>query len=109
VSFYNEETAEAFEEFRSEHDPKDDRVFQTTKHPVNRKFRKVSEETGMKVTVQMLRGWFASEMSRLGVDGEYIDTYCGWTPTRVFEKHYFDYSPERLKEIYDEIELRVLD
>jgi len=109
VSFYNEEAAEAFEEFRSERDSDDDRVFQTTKQPVNRKFRQVSEETGVKVTVQMLRRWFASEMSRLGVDGEYIDAFCGRTPTSVLEKHYLDYSPERLKEIYDDAGLTVLE
>ena len=50
----------------------------------------MSEETGVKVTVQMLRRWFASEMSRLGVDGEYIDAFCGRTPTSVLEKHYLD-------------------
>ena len=109
VSFYNREAAEAFEEFRSERDSDDDRVFQTTKQPVNRKFRQVSEETGVKVTVQMLRRWFASEMSRLGVDGEYIDAFCGRTPTSVLEKHYLDYSPDRLKSIYNEAGLRVLD
>ena len=109
VTFYNEEAAEAFEQFRKERDPDDDRVFQTTKQPLNRKFRHVSEDVGVKVTVQKLRRWFATEMSRCGVDAKYIDAFCGRTPASVLEKHYLDYSPERLKEIYDEAGLTVCE
>ena len=109
VTFYNEEAAEAFEAFREERDPDDERVFQTTKQPLNRKFRHVSEETGVKVTVQHLRRWFATEMSRCGVDAKYIDAFCGRTPSSVLEKHYLDYLPDRLKEIYDDAGLTVLD
>jgi len=99
VSFYNEEAAEAFEKFRSDRDPEDDRVFQTTKQPVNRKFRQVSEKTDMKMTVQMLRRWFASGMSRLGENGEYINAFCGRAKSSVLEKHYLDYSPKWLKNL----------
>ena len=109
LTFYNEEAAEAFEEFREERKEGDDRVFQTTKQPLNRKFRHVSEETGVKVTVQRLRRWFATEMSRCDVDATYIDAFCGRTPSSVLEKHYLDYSPDSLKEIYDEAGLTVLD
>jgi integrase len=107
VSFYNDEAAEAFESFKPERKDGDERVFQTTKQPLNRKFRHVSEDTGVKVTVQMLRRWFATEMSRCGVDATYIDAFAGRTPSSVLEQHYLDYSPERLKEIYDEAGLTV--
>jgi hypothetical protein len=49
LTFYNDEAAEAFESFKPERKPGDDRVFQTTKQPLNRKFRHVSEEVGVKV------------------------------------------------------------
>ncbi|WP_152418664.1 tyrosine-type recombinase/integrase [Halorubrum distributum] len=107
VTFYNDEAAEAFEAFKPERESGDDRVFQTTKQPLNRKFRHVSEEVGVKVTVQKLRRWFATEMSRCGVDAKYIDAFCGRTKSSVLEKHYLDYSPERLREIYDEAGLTV--
>ncbi|OYR67317.1 tyrosine-type recombinase/integrase [Halorubrum ezzemoulense] len=55
LTFYNDEAAEAFEAFKPERDPDDDRVFQTTKQPLNWKFRHVSEEVGVKVTIQKLR------------------------------------------------------
>jgi integrase len=109
LSFYNDEAAEAFEAFKSERKSGDERVFQTTKQPLNRKFRHVSEDTGVKVTVQMLRRWFATEMSRCGVDATYIDAFCGRTKSSVLEKHYLDYSPERLREIYDEAGITVLE
>jgi integrase len=109
LTFYNDEAAEAFEAFKPERKDGDERVFQTSKQPLNRKFRHVSEDVGVKVTVQMLRRWFATEMSRCGVDAKYIDAYCGRTPSSVLEKHYLDYSPERLKEIYDDAGLTVCE
>lgn len=63
----------------------------------------------MKVTVQKLRRWFATEMSRCGVDAKYIHAFAGRTPSSVLEKDYLDYSPERLREIYDEAEITVLE
>ena len=48
-------------------------------------------------------------MSRCGVDAKYIDVFCGRTPSSVLEKHYLDYSPDSLKEIYDESGLTVLE
>ncbi|MDV7350876.1 integrase [Halorubrum distributum] len=61
----------------------------------------------MKITIQKSRRWFATEMSRCGVDAKYIDAFAGRTPSSVLEKHYLDYSPERLQEIYDEVGLTV--
>ena len=109
VTFYNAGAAEAFERFKPDRDPDDERVFQTVKQPPSRKFRQISEATGVKVTVQKLRRWFATEMSRCGVDAKYIDAFCGRTKSSVLEKHYLDYSPEHLKEIYDEAGITVLE
>jgi len=107
LTFYNEEAAEAFEAFKPERKPDDERVFQTSKQPLNRKFRHVSEDRGVKVTIQKIRRWFSTEMRRCGVDAKYIDAFAGRTPSSMLEKHYLDYSPERFKEIYDEAGLRV--
>ena len=69
----------------------------------------MSGDVGVKITIQKLRRWFATEMSRCGVDATYIDAFCGRTPSSVPEKHYLDYSPERLREIYDEAGITVLE
>jgi len=109
ASFYNEEAEAAFEAFKPHRDPDDERAFQASKPTVNKTFRRLSEESGVKVTPQMLRRWFASEMASLGVDATYIDAFCGRTPTSVLEEHYLDYSPRKLKQIYDDAGLTVLE
>jgi hypothetical protein len=48
-------------------------------------------------------------MGRLGVPDRYVDAFCGRVPQSVLARHYTDFSPERLKEIYDRAGLRVLD
>lgn len=48
-------------------------------------------------------------MSQLGVDAKYIDAFCGRTKSSVLEKHFLDDSPERLKEIYDEAGITMLE
>ncbi|GAB7091984.1 hypothetical protein JCM18237_22550 [Halorubrum luteum] len=107
VTFYNAGAAEAFERFKPDRDPDDGRVFQTVKQPASRKFRQISEATG--VTVQKLRRWFATGMSRLGVDAKYIDALSRRTKSSVLEKHYLDDSAERLKKTHDEAGLTVLE
>lgn len=87
----------------------DDRLFQMAKPTVNSVFQKISEESGVKITPQMLRRWFASEMASLGVDSTYIDAFCGRTPDSVLESYYLDYSPRKFKEIYDDAGLTVLE
>lgn len=109
VSFYNEEAEQAFNEFKPTRNPDDNRLFQATKPTVNRKFRKISQQSDVKITPQLLRRWFASEMASLGVDSSYIDAFCGRTPTSVLEKHYLDYSPRKLKRVYDDAGLTVLE
>ena len=41
------------------------------------------------------------EMGELGVPDRFIDAYCGRVPGSVLARHYSDYSPVRLKTIYD--------
>lgn len=74
----------------------------------NEFFKMTSEKTGIKVSPQILRDWFCNEMGRLGVQDRYVDAFCGRVPQSVLARHYTDYSPERLKEIYDRAGLRVL-
>ena len=44
-----------------------------------------------------------------GVSDSYVDSFCGRIPRSILAKHYLDYSPERMKEIYDKANLRVLE
>lgn len=109
ASFYNEEAERAYEAFKPHRKPDDDRIFQASKPTVNTIFRRLSDQSGVKITPQKLRRWFASEMASLGIDSSYIDAFCGRTPTSVLEEHYLDYSPRKLKQIYDNADLTVLE
>ena len=57
---------------------------------------------------QLLRYWFANKMAEQGVQDRYIDAFCGRTPKSVLARHYTDYSPERLKRIYDKANLKII-
>jgi intergrase/recombinase len=47
-------------------------------------------------------------MGEMGVPDRYVDAFCGRTPKSVLARHYTDYSPGKLKEIYDKADLSVL-
>jgi hypothetical protein len=52
--------------------------------------------------------WFCSEMANQGVPDRYLDAFCGRVPKSVLSRHYTDFSPTRLKQIYDKASLTVL-
>jgi intergrase/recombinase len=48
-------------------------------------------------------------MGGLGVPDRYVDAFCGTVPRSVLARHYTDFSLEKLKEIYDKANLRILN
>jgi intergrase/recombinase len=48
-------------------------------------------------------------MLRLGVSETYVDAFCGRVPKSVLARHYTDFSPEKLKEVYGKAEVRFLE
>ncbi len=109
VSFYNDEAEKELQKFLPERGDGDDRLFQVSKNQMNQGFGRASEASGVKITAPKLRKWFASEMATLGVDSTYIDAFCGRTPQSTLEKHYLDFSPRRLEEIYRKAGITVLE
>jgi len=108
LSFYNDETGKMLLKYLSSA-TKSDRLFDIANDHASRIFKNASKSTGIKVTPQVLREWFCCEMANLGVQDRFVDAFCGRTPKSVLARHYTDYSPERLKEIYDKAELNILD
>ncbi|MHA1123805.1 MAG: integrase, partial [Candidatus Heimdallarchaeota archaeon] len=106
VSFFNEE-AESFlkKHLASLHNQA--KLFSIGEKAVNKVFRRVSKRCDIRITTQMLREWFCCEMGRLGVPDRYVDAFCGRIPNSVLAKHYTDYSPEKLQEIYEKANLKV--
>ena len=106
VTFYNEEVAEILEKLLPE--DSEARIFTYGRDYLQWRSMKIRERTGIRITAKMLREWFCCEMGKLGVPDRYVDAFCGRIPKSVLAKHYTDYSPENLKEIYDQAGLEVL-
>jgi len=111
ISFFNAEALQALKEYlatRNDDSPKLFRIGTGGGHHFDKIWRKGFEKTGIRITPQVLREWFCSEMARLKVPDRYVDAFCGRVPKSILAKHYSDYSPENLKHIYDNAGLRVL-
>jgi integrase len=111
VTFYNEEAEKALKEYLGSfnNSNKDAKLFPASESYFRKQCRGFEKERGIRITPQVLREWFSSEMGRLGVQDRFIDAFSGRVPRSVLARHYTDYSPERLKEIYDKAGLKVLE
>ncbi len=110
VTFYNTEVEDRL---LDTYDPQamaqDETFLDCSGRTLTRHIREASQEAGtMKVTPQVLRVWFCNEMNRLGVADRYIDAFCGRTPKSVLAKHYSDFTPRKLQEVYEDAEIAVL-
>lgn len=109
ITFFNDEAGAKLRELISARSPgPDERIFRLYKDTLTRKFKEASP-SDFKITPQILRDWFSNEMGRLGVQDRYVDAFCGRIPRKVLGRHYTDYSPENLKEIYDKAGLKVFE
>jgi site-specific recombinase XerD len=110
VSFYNQEAESYLRNYLTTRtETSDNRLFPFGGIVIRRAFKKATLKTGIRITPQVLRFWFANEMSRLGMSDRFIDALQGRTPRSVLARHYSDFSVERLKESYKKANLRVLD
>lgn len=108
VSFYNEEAERVLEHYLVGRTDNDTSVFSLSLNTTFKTWKKAAKRAGVYIMPQVLRGWFCCEMGSLGVQDRYVDAFCGRTPKSVLARHYTDYSPERLKRLYDKAGLRVL-
>ncbi|MFH1821757.1 MAG: site-specific integrase [Methanobacteriota archaeon] len=109
ASFFNHETEQALMEYLNGQGVNgDQRLFPWRGDRIDKWFKNASKKSGIKITPKVLRDWFCSEMGELGVADRYVDAFCGRVPRSVLARHYTDFSPERLKRIYDNANLRVL-
>ncbi len=85
-----------------------DSIPKVSANRVSINFKETSEITGIHIYPHLLRSVFAREMSLKGVQDRYIDAFCGRTPQSVLARHYSDFSPEVLKEIYEKANIKIL-
>ena len=104
-AYFNEECTKILTEYLSTIKGKEN-IF--SKKQVREEFEKTYTTTDIHITPKRLRDWFCQEMGELGVPDRFIDAFCGRSPKSVLARHYSDYSPDRLKLIYDKAGLKVL-
>ena len=108
VTFFNEEAEEALGEYLKTRKDDSPKLFRISSHSFIDVWRHAWQDSGVRVTPQVLRGWFCDEMGRLGVPDRYVDAFCGQLPKSVLAKCYSDFSPERLRDIYEQAGLRIM-
>jgi integrase len=108
ISFYNQEAEAVLETYLDSRKDDDKRVFSLSVGSSFKTWKKASKKTGINIMPKVLRDWFCCEMGSLSVPDRYVDAFCGRTPKSVLAKHYTDYSPDKLKKIYEKAGLIVL-
>ena len=109
VSFFNAEAEKALNEYLASRKVSvSPRIFPMPRNEERELWKTAKEKTKMNITPQRLREWFCCEMALLGVNDRYIDAFCGRTPKTILARNYTDYSPERLKQIYEKADIKVI-
>jgi integrase len=109
VSFYNDEAELAMKEYFATKKPsRSQRLFPMQGDEVVELWKSARKKTSINITPQKLRQWFSSEMLRLGVSETYIDAFCGRVTKSVLARHYTDFSPQKLEEIYEKVDIEIL-
>jgi integrase len=108
ITFFNSECMEALRQYLSNRKDSNPKLFPMSRTHEEKLWYEARAKTGFRITPQMLRELFCNEMGSLGVQDRYIDALCGRLPKTILARHYSDYSPERLMEIYKKAGLRVL-
>jgi integrase len=108
LSFYNEETSRVLKQYLEARRDDNPKLFPLASSESHRLWVDARRKTGLNITPQRLREWFCCEMVSKGVSDSYVDSFCGRIPRSILARHYLDYSPERMKEIYDKANLKVL-
>jgi len=107
-SFFNEEAETVLRKYLASRKDDNPKLLPISEKTFRKIWKRAYEKTGILITPQLLRDWFCSEMGELGVPDRYIDAFCGRVPRSILARHYTDYSPERLKRIYNKAGLKVL-
>ena len=108
MSFFNQEAKERLVAYLNSRTDDEPRLFRISYKTFFKTWKDTRIKTGLDISPRMLRDWFCVEMGELGVQDRYVDAFCGRVPKSILARHYTDYSPQRLKRIYDKAGLTVL-
>jgi integrase len=108
VTFYSEGAEKWLKKYLNQRKDNDPRLFLISDRKWKKIWKRATEAADAKITAQVLRLWFSTEMGELGVPDRYVDVFQGRVPRTVIAKHYTGKGFERLKRIYDKANLKVL-
>ena len=108
ITFFNSETEEYLNRYLALK-PNDDKVFKLYAKKCKLLWRKASVAAGVKITPQILRVWFSNELGEQLVPDRYVDIFEGRAPRSVLAKNYTVKGVERLKIIYGQADLNILN
>jgi integrase len=108
ITFYNNECEDYLDQYLQERGMSSNKLFPLSQGTFCRIWREGRQRSGVHLSPQVMRVWFATEMARLKVPDRYVDAFCGRIPSSILAKHYSDFSPHTLKEIYDRANLNIL-
>ena len=109
VTFFNHECQEVLKRYlANRRTNKNNQAISIGESTLRRNFKEASQKSGVKLGPQTLRIWFSCQLGRLGIPDRYIDAMLGHSPRSILSRHYSDFSPDKMREIYDKVDLRVL-
>jgi integrase len=108
VSFYNREAEEVLDEYLNNRRSSKRKLFPYCLDNYNAFWKRAYQRTGIHITAQVLREFFGEAMGNLGIQDRYVDCFCGRVPATILAKNYTDFSPRKLREVYNRANLKVL-
>jgi integrase/recombinase XerD len=108
VTFFNDEAELALKEYLATRKDNNPKLFRISPNNFIDIWRYAGQDSGVRVTPQVLREWFCDELGRLGIPDRYVDAFCGRVPKSVLARRYSDFAPEKLREIYQQAGLGIL-
>ncbi|MFX0108353.1 MAG: tyrosine-type recombinase/integrase, partial [Candidatus Hodarchaeota archaeon] len=108
ITFYNEECEVHLNRYLATREDNSNRVFRIPVEEFSLIWKKASRSAGFKITPQVLRKWFSTELGERLIPDRFIDIFQGRAPRTVLAKHYTGKELLRLKRIYDKADLRIL-
>ncbi|TET26548.1 MAG: hypothetical protein E3J73_04285 [Candidatus Bathyarchaeum sp.] len=108
VTFFNEEAEQALRGYLKTRTDSNPKLFRISPQTFIDIWKYASQDSEVKITPQVLRRWFCNELGKLSVPDRFVDAFCGRVPKSVLARRYSDYAPQKMNDVYDKANLKML-
>jgi len=112
ITFYNQEAEKYLLEYEQKQISKEkesDKLFLIRYERFFYTWKRAKKKSGINLKPKDLRDFFSQEMGKAFVPDRYIDIFQGRAPKNVLAKHYNPHGLMMLKEIYEKVNLKILN